>query len=201
MLGGIAVLLLAMSGRSKSSSQKTSPPSPGNEEEGDIHSMFRNYGIADFTPEDFLYLRKWDEYAELPEEYNLNLVAAAYWAQRLQDRLPFPIVVKNGFRPPDYNEAVDGAKNSAHIRAAAFDAEVHPDYKSSSTTRQMHEESARLWLENPDELAGLGVYFGRVHLDVHHPDGLGRRSWPDGDRKDTVIASARSLIEQDTAIV
>ena len=154
--------------------------------------MFESAGVFDFQPEEFLLLRKWNELRELPVDLEPNVVAIAIQAQELRDRVGLPIAIRNGWRPKDYNDAVNGAPNSAHLRAAAIDAEIPSDYATADARRRLLVEGAKMWLSNPQELAGLGIYSGsRIHLDVFHPGGQGRRSWGSGDL-DGVLQQAES---------
>jgi len=196
LLLGLGALLL-IGGRSGGSSTTTSPApgpyyppsdpyvptpagSPGGSQIDRLAVAFAKNGITDFYPEEFLTLRKWGRVVEAPVEYEPNIVNIAIFAQELRNRLGFPLAIKNGYRSPDYNAAVSGAKNSSHLRAAATDIEPLSVYGTSENDRRLEIEGAKMWLQYPDRLAGLGVYGGgRIHLDVFHPGGLGRRTWAD----------------------
>ena len=167
------------------------PPSSGGTQLERLKSAFQQNGITDFYPEEFLTLRKWGRLADMPVEYEGNVVRIAVYAQALRDLLGVPLVIKNGYRSPEYNAAVEGAPNSAHIRGAAVDIEPLSVYGTSQNNRRLAIEAAKLWLTNPSTLAGFADYGGgRVHLDVFHPGGSGRRTWASGT--ESTIASAKS---------
>ncbi len=157
---------------------------------------FQQAGVTNFTPEEFLTLRKWGVIADMPEEYEENIVNLAVQAQELRDALGLPIAVMNGYRSPEYNDAVGGAANSAHLRGAGGDFEIPSVYATSTNDRKLQVDAAKQWLTNTSQLAGLGIYTGgRVHLDVFHSGGLGRRTWGSGD-VDGVLDQAKAELGQ-----
>ena len=171
------------------------PPSDSSQL-GRLALAFQQAGVVDFTPEEFLRLRKWGVIADMPPEYEPNLVNVAVQAQALRDRMGIPLVIMNGYRSPEYNTAVGGAANSAHLRGGAIDIEVASPYATSTNDRKLLVESAKLWLTRTSSIAGLGIYTGgRSHLDVFHPGGVGRRSWGSGDL-DGVVAQAKAELGQ-----
>ena len=179
---GLVGLAAAATRKASAPSSPSSPSGPSSAQIDRLGQAFAAAGVTDFSPEEFLLLRKWGQIAEMPEEYEPNLVALAVQAQALRDRLGLPVAVRNGYRSPAYNAAVSGAPNSAHLRGAAGDFEVPSAYGTAENDRRIQVEGAKLWLLRPGALAGLGVYQGgRVHLDVFHPGGQGRRSWGSGD--------------------
>jgi len=87
---------------------------------------------------------------------------------------------------------VGGASNSAHLRGAAVDLDPLDGRRA-----EFQRLAAALWLEDEDATAGLGVYSGgRVHLDVPHKGGKGRRFWggtPGKWRARKVLRAARRV--------
>ena len=202
LLLGLGALLL-LGGRSRGGSSSRGPyyppgkpymPTPSGPSGGQMSRLreaFAQNGITDFNPEEFLTLRKWGTVVAAPVEYETNIVKIAMFAQELRNRLGFPLSIKNGYRPPDYNAAVGGASNSSHLRAAAIDIEPISVYGTPENNRRAEIEGAKMWLQYPDSLSGLGVYGGgRVHLDVFHPGGFGRRTW--GDKTDSTVQAAKA---------
>jgi len=197
----VIAALLGLVGLAAAATRKASAPSSPSSPSGASMSQiqrltqaFAAAGVSDFSPEEFLLLRKWGQLAEMPEEYEPNVVALAVQAQALRDRLGLPVAVRNGYRSPAYNAAVSGAPNSAHLRGAAGDFEVVSAAKTAESGRRIQVEGAKLWLLRPSALAGLGVYQGgRVHLDVFHPGGQGRRSWGSGDLSGVVSEAQAEL--------
>jgi uncharacterized protein YcbK (DUF882 family) len=149
-------------------------------------------GVRHFTAREFLRLRRTHEIADLPDEYAGAAVRVLRMADRLREAYGAPVVCGNGYRPPGYNRLVGGARNSAHLRGAAVDLDP-----TDGRRAEFQQLAARLWLDEPDALAGLGVYSGgRIHLDVPHDGGSGRRFWggtPGKWRARRVLAKARRI--------
>ena len=167
------------------------PPSGNGSQVDRLRAAFKSNGITSFTPEEFLTLRKWGRLADMPTQYEGNLVRIAMFAQELRDRMGIPLAIKNGYRSKEYNSFVNGAPNSSHLRGAAIDVEPVSIYGTPENDLKLAVESAKLWLTYPQELAGFAYYGGgRVHLDVFHQGGVGRRTW--ADRTDGIVAQAKS---------
>ena len=146
-------------------------------------------GVRYFSALEFLTLRRTNQLAELPNEYADAAVRVLIAADELRARYGGPVRVGNGYRPPGYNRAVGGASNSAHLRGAAVDLDPLDGRRA-----EFQRLAARLWLDSPKTLAGLGVYsHGRIHLDVFHVRGAGRRFWggPAKARARLVLRAAR----------
>jgi len=146
-------------------------------------------GVRYFTAVEFLRLRRTHEIADLPDEYADAAVRVLLVADKVREAYGAPVRIGNGYRPPGYNRAVGGASNSAHLRGAAVDLDPLDGRRA-----EFQRLAARLWLDSPETLAGLGVYsHGRIHLDVFHERGAGRRFWggPAKARARLVLRSAR----------
>lgn len=149
-------------------------------------------GVRYFTAREFLTLRRAGELVDLPDEYADAAVRVLIAADELRARYGAPVRIGNGYRPPGYNRAVGGAPNSAHLRGAAVDLDPLDGRKA-----EFQQLAAALWLEDEAATAGLGVYSGgRVHLDVPHKGGKGRRFWggtPGKWRARQVLRAARRV--------
>lgn len=149
-------------------------------------------GVRHFTAVEFLRLRRTHEIADLPDEYADAAVRVLIAADELRARYGAPVRIGNGYRPPGYNRAVGGASNSAHLRGAAVDLDPLDGRRA-----EFQRLAAALWLEDEAATAGLGVYSGgRVHLDVPHKGGKGRRFWggtPGKWRARQVLRAARRV--------
>jgi uncharacterized protein YcbK (DUF882 family) len=146
-------------------------------------------GVRYFTAVEFLRLRRTHEIADLPDEYADAAVRVLLVADKVREAYGAPVRIGNGYRPPGYNRAVGGASNSAHLRGAAVDLDPLDGRRA-----EFQRLAARLWLDSPETLAGLGVYsHGRIHLDVFHVRGAGRRFWggPAKARARLVLRAAR----------
>lgn len=84
-----------------------------------------------------------------------------------------------GYRPADYNAAVGGADDSAHVRGTAVDVWLGSDVLRSSSAaikearRRLKLAFAKRYLAGGK--IGFGVYTNDLHFDVD--DKSGRRTW------------------------
>jgi hypothetical protein len=77
-----------------------------------------------------------------------------------------------GYRAEDYNAAVGGASDSAHIWAGAIDAWAKG---GSGYSEKLKMGYARYFVKNPKKPIGFGAYTSDVHFDL-----AGRRTWKRG---------------------
>lgn len=75
----------------------------------------------------------------------------------LRNKIGKPIIITSGYRTPEWNEKVGGAKYSYHMRGMAADIRVE-----GMTPKQVASELNKI---APDE-CGIIVYRGWVHFDV-----------------------------------
>jgi hypothetical protein len=87
----------------------------------DVQVALDGVRVRYFSARELLRLRRWGVHAELPDAYLPALLRVAHAADQLRAMHGAPVVCGNGYRPIDYNKAVGGSRNSAHIRAAAMD--------------------------------------------------------------------------------
>ena len=75
--------------------------------------------------------------------------------QALRTRLGRPLVIKSGYRSPEHNERVGGARASKHMEGAAFDIECRPD-----------QQAALIFAAKDVGFRGFGRYDTFVHVDL-----------------------------------
>lgn len=147
----------------------------------ELNAELQAAGVTNFTAEELTYLPKTKpkgRHDEPPRELWGNLVAVAKLAQQVRDLYGEPIWVSSAWRPKWYNDAVDGAPNSAHIKAGAVDLNVLPGQRTPERTKRLEQATAKVWLTD-NTANGFGVYSGaRTHIDVVN----GRRKWGDANR-------------------
>lgn len=98
----------------------------------------------------------------VPEKYYDNVKELAQNLQVLRDYLNEPILITgSGYRTPNHNKAVGGAKNSQHLYAKAADINA-----KSKTPRQLYQVIERLISLGKMSQGGLGLYKGFVHYDI-----------------------------------
>lgn len=94
---------------------------------------------------------------ELPAEYVANMVGVARSADRLREALGEPVNVINGYRPREYDRLVTDAADSQHRRGLALDLVADDMDRLRLLALQMFDEN---------ELRGLGLYEGNIHIDL-----------------------------------
>jgi hypothetical protein len=96
--------------------------------------------------------------------------ALAAFFEHLREDLGKPIVVRNWWRPEDYNAKVGGAKSSDHIGAYAFDM----DFKTHDDRRHVEAMLESFYKDLELEMSlGLGGY--SIHLGLRSE--RGNRRW------------------------
>lgn len=73
-----------------------------------------------------------------------------------------PITIVSGYRTPEYNRKVGGAKNSQHLYGRAADIAV-----SGPTADQVHDSVLQLYRDGKlPSIGGLGSYPNFTHIDI-----------------------------------
>lgn len=79
------------------------------------------------------------------------------------------ITVGSGYRDPEYNRAIGGARSSQHMEGRAADITV-----KDVDAKTVHDTALRLYREGKLKIGGLGEYPGFCHLDVRPSKKLAR---------------------------
>ena len=72
----------------------------------------------------FIYGEFWCRGIEPPEKYFENIVKLAQNLQLIRDHFKKPVIITSGYRTPEHNKAVGGAKNSQHLYGKAADIKI-----------------------------------------------------------------------------
>ena len=75
--------------------------------------------------------------------------------QKLRDSIGKPIIINSGYRTPEYNKKVGGAKNSHHMKGQAVDIRI---------SGLKPEEIAKI--AEKVGFTGIGIYRNFTHLDI-----------------------------------
>jgi uncharacterized protein YcbK (DUF882 family) len=100
----------------------------------------------------------------VPMEYKANLIELATNLQVLRDVLKRKITITSGYRSPERNKKVGGAKNSAHLTAKAADIKVE-GLQPRQVKIQIEELIKRGMMKN----GGIGLYSSWLHYDISTP--------------------------------
>jgi len=96
-----------------------------------------------------------------PEDLFDNLERLCMQLEVLREELGKPIIVISGYRSPEFNARINGARSSQHMQATASDIKV-----KGVTPRKVHSTILKLIKEGRIEEGGLGLYETFVHYDV-----------------------------------
>jgi uncharacterized protein YcbK (DUF882 family) len=111
-----------------------------------------NFSVAEFRCPDG---------SPIPPEYMSNLRTLATNLQVLRDEIGESIHVNSGYRSPDYNRRIGGARNSQHLYARAADIRAR-----TRSPQQLQVVIEQLIAQGRMMQGGLGLYNSFVHYDV-----------------------------------
>lgn len=125
-------------------------------------------GCEHFFWRELLFLSNWGVFIFPTREHFQNLTFIARKAEIVRSILRSSLTVTSALRPPAYNAAIGGAKNSAHLEGLALD--LVPDGMTADRARFLlvpHLDSLQIRLEN---LPGSSW----IHCDLREPGPGGR---------------------------
>jgi uncharacterized protein YcbK (DUF882 family) len=97
---------------------------------------------------------------EMPSQVVTNIIELAKNLQVLRDDVKKSIQITSGYRSPEHNAKVKGAKLRQHITGMAADIKV-----SGMTPKQVAEVIERLIAEKKMKEGGIGIYKTWLHYD------------------------------------
>jgi len=100
---------------------------------------------------------------EMPSQVVTNIIELAKNLQVLRDEVKKSIQITSGYRSPEHNAKVKGAKLSQHITGMAADIKV-----AGMTPKQVAEVIERLIAEKKMKEGGIGIYKTWVHYDIRN---------------------------------
>ena len=114
--------------------------------------LTNNFGLSEFKCND----------GSLPRGEELaNCQELAENLQILREHLGRPIRIISGYRPPEYNRRIGGAKRSQHIAAKAADIKV-----TGMAPAEVHAVVLKLIKSGEMKQGGVGKYSTFVHYDI-----------------------------------
>tara|TARA_Y100001935_G_C17263824_1_gene487997 strand:+ start:1057 stop:1455 length:399 start_codon:yes stop_codon:yes gene_type:complete len=123
----------------------------------------KNFNIDEFKCKDG---------TSVPDEYLSNVELLAKNLQVLRDKVGLPIIIISGYRSPEYNKKIGGAKRSQHMLAKAADIII----KGMSST-EVKNVIISLIKSGEMHPGGIGLYQTFTHYDVR---GQNRRWYGSG---------------------
>jgi len=111
-----------------------------------------NFSISEFQSKDG---------SETPPMVILNLRKLAKNIQVLRDYIGKPIKINSGYRSPQHNAKIGGAKNSQHLTGKAVDIRV-----DGMTPKQLFDIIETLQNKGKMDIGGLKAYNSFVHYDI-----------------------------------
>jgi uncharacterized protein YcbK (DUF882 family) len=100
---------------------------------------------------------------EMPTNVMVNIIELAKNLQVLRDEVKKSIQITSGYRSPEHNAKVKGAKLSQHITGMAADIKV-----AGMTPKQVAEVIERLIAEKKMKEGGIGIYKTWLHYDIRN---------------------------------
>jgi uncharacterized protein YcbK (DUF882 family) len=97
----------------------------------------------------------------MPNDVIKNITEVAQNLQVLRDEVKRPISITSGYRSPQHNAKVKGAKNSQHVFGKAVDLKVQ-----GMTPKEVAPIIERLISEGKMKQGGIGIYPSWVHYDI-----------------------------------
>ena len=98
---------------------------------------------------------------DIPNEILPNIIELAKNLQVLRDEVNKPISITSGYRSPEHNAKVKGAKNSQHIKGTAADIKV-----KEMTPKEVALVIEELIEQGKIKEGGIGIYRTWVHYDI-----------------------------------
>ena len=97
----------------------------------------------------------------MPENIKKNIIELIHNLQVIRDEVKVPISITSGYRSPEHNAKVKGAKDSQHVKGTAV------DFKAQGLKpKEVALIVERLIKEGKIKQGGIGVYPSWVHYDI-----------------------------------
>lgn len=98
---------------------------------------------------------------DVPEDLMVNVKELAENLQVLRDHIQKPIRIISGYRSPEYNKKIGGARKSQHMSAKAADIVI-----SGMTPDEVKAVIVELIKDGKMKSGGIGLYTTFTHYDT-----------------------------------
>jgi uncharacterized protein YcbK (DUF882 family) len=99
--------------------------------------------------------------AKMPESVKSNLNELAKNLDIIREHINEPIYINSGYRSPEHNLNIGGAKNSYHMKGLAADIRT-----KNYTPLQLKMIVEKLINEGKIKQGGIGLYSNFLHYDI-----------------------------------
>lgn len=107
----------------------------------------------------------------IPNNVLPNIIELAKNLQVLRNAVNKSISITSGYRSPEHNAKVKGAKDSQHVKGTAADIKV-----AGMTPKEVALVIEGLIEQGKIKQGGIGIYPSWVHYDIFF-DGKNKRRW------------------------
>lgn len=114
--------------------------------------LTKNFSLEEFKCKDG---------SDMPNNVLSNITELAKNLQVLRDTLNKSIKITSGYRSPEHNAKIKGAKNSQHVKGTAADIKI-----SGMTPKEVALVIERLIESGKMKQGGIGIYPSWVHYDI-----------------------------------
>ena len=97
----------------------------------------------------------------MPENIKKNIIEMIHNLQVIRDEVKVPISITSGYRSPEHNAKVKGAKDSQHVKGTAVDFKVQ-----GLKPKEVALIVERLIKDGKIKQGGIGIYPSWVHYDT-----------------------------------
>ena len=97
----------------------------------------------------------------MPENIKKNVIELIHNLQVIRDEVKVPISITSGYRSPEHNAKVKGAKDSQHVKGTAVDFKVQ-----GLKPKEVALIVERVIKEGKIKQGGIGIYPSWVHYDI-----------------------------------
>lgn len=99
----------------------------------------------------------------MPNDVMINIIKLAKNLQVLRDAIGKTISITSGYRSPEYNAKIKGAKFSQHINGTAADIQV-----KGVTPKEVAKVIEGLIASGKMQQGGIGIYPSWIHYDIRN---------------------------------
>ena len=108
---------------------------------------------------------------DIPNNVLPNILQLAKNLQVLRDAVGKSISITSGYRSPQHNKKIGGAKDSQHVKGMAADIKV-----TGMTPKEVALVIEGLIEQGKMKQGGIGIYPSWIHYDIFF-DGKNKRRW------------------------